>query len=121
MEGIGLSREVITPQGFRVHVFADRNPVEDHPKGYHMVAAFLDAHPTFLIVRKFSLARLRILAHSQVQIASLEQKLLDMDEMDSRDYPRALQSWKHDAERKEKSREAFLKEFNCRLKEYGRA
>lgn len=61
--------------------------VNDHPKGYPSIAAFLDSDDGFSIYRRFGYLQSRILLHRQGELSVLEEelqaielKILDEDE-----------------------------------------
>ena len=62
-----------------------------------------------------------MLLHRQVELVTLEQRLLDMDHEDSQTNPLALMSTKVDEGRRlEVPRKALLQDIDQKLKEYGK-
>lgn len=53
--------------------------VENYPNGYPRFAALMASHDQFLIVRRFSRLRMRLLLLTQDKIAQLERKLDQID------------------------------------------
>ena len=73
------------------------------------------------MARKYSLLRSRLLLHRQVELATLEQKILDMDDQDSEAFPKALQSRKIDEGRSLRvSRHELMQQVDEKLKNYGK-
>ena len=57
--------------------------VENYPKGYPQLAAFLNSDEDFAILRRFGTVNCRVLLHLQAEIADLEKKLIDLDNSDA--------------------------------------
>lgn len=72
------------------------------------------------MARKYGLLRSRLLLDYQVEIAALEQKLLDMDHEDSDACPRALKSKQIDEMRStHTSRKDLMQEIDVKMEKYG--
>lgn len=72
------------------------------------------------MARKYGLLRSRLLLDYQVEIAALEQKLLDMDHEDSDACPRALKSKQIDETREtHMSRKDLMQEVDLKMEKYG--
>ncbi|KAF8851979.1 hypothetical protein BDZ45DRAFT_730490 [Acephala macrosclerotiorum] len=57
--------------------------VNDYPEGYPQLAALVSSDDTFAIFRKFGRTSSRVLLHLQSEIATLEEKLSDLDRTDA--------------------------------------
>jgi hypothetical protein len=93
--------------------------VEECPKGYPRLAAFLDSDENFMLYRRFGFLQSRILLHLQDELRELEDDLDLMDKRDQKRRPEMLKSRQDDDQdshrRKEKISE-IAKKFN----EYGK-
>lgn len=103
----------------------DLAKVDDYPKGYPRLAAFLQSDPNFEIYRRFRMLRHRIILHRQQELMKLEQKLNELDLNDAEKHPNRLQSleWDHEdavGEGKLRSeREEIIDAIDSKLKDYG--
>lgn len=103
------------------------NPVlvEDHPRGYPKLAAFMSSDENFLVCRKYSFLRSRVLLYRQDELSKLEDTLVALDEEDweTDDASRlALMSRKKDEARNEDpqySRKTLIQKIDDKLKQYG--
>ncbi len=81
----------------------------------------MDSDPKSLMARRFGLLRNEILLYRQVEIADLEQRLLDLDHEDSGTCPRALKSKIVDESQDKKiSRKSIIEEIDQKPKAYGK-
>lgn len=95
--------------------------IDDHPKGYPQLAAFVNSDENFLIARKYGFLRSRVLLYRQDELSVLEQELIDLDDDDKTNRPLALESRKHDEETDKDpvySRKVLMKRIDDKLKEY---
>lgn len=60
-----------------------RTLVEDARQGYPRFSALMSCHPTFLVARRFSEARMRLLLYKQDEISVLEDELRRVDESET--------------------------------------
>ena len=106
-----------------VKAFADRILVDDHPKGYPQLAAFINSDENFLIARKFGFLRSRVLLYRQDELSVLEESLIALDDDDKVNRPLALESRKYDEDTDKDpvySRKVLMKKIDNKLKEYGK-
>lgn len=89
--------------------------VEDFPDGYPRFSALMAAHDSFLVTRRFSQLRTRLLLLEQDRVAELEEKLNKIDRDETRKF--FLGSRRRDRNEERLSVIAELKEA---LKSYGR-
>ncbi|CEI67617.1 unnamed protein product [Fusarium venenatum] len=77
-----------TPNGSeptaRVPQFARRQDIDDFPRGYPSLSAFLSGDKEFTMFCSFSRLHARILLHKQDELAELEQRLDQLDQADSK-------------------------------------
>lgn len=103
------------------------NPVlvDDHPRGYPKLAAFMSSDENFLVCRKYSFLRSRVLLYRQDELSKLEDTLVALDQEDAEtdDASRlALMSRKTDEARNEDprySRKTLIQKIDDKLKQYG--
>lgn len=97
--------------------------VDDHPKGYPQLAAFIDSDSNFLMCRRFGFLHSRVLLYRQDELTDLENKLIDMDGLDKDELPLALTSRKIDDGRddieEQYTRKTLINTIDQKLKEYG--
>ncbi|KAI4157687.1 MAG: hypothetical protein LQ342_008092 [Letrouitia transgressa] len=62
--------------------------VDSHPKGYPRQAAFADSDECFMIYRRFGFVHARLLLRRQDELRELEDKLIDLDIRDSKNFNR---------------------------------
>ena len=96
--------------------------VDDHPRGYPQLAAFVNTDENFLIARKYGFLRSRVLLYRQDELAVLERDLIKLDADDAKHRPIALQSRKRDEETDDNpvySRKALIQKIDDKLKQYG--
>lgn len=110
----------------RMHSFSWPNPilVDDHPIGYPQLAAFTDSDENFLMCRRFGFLHSRVLHYRQDELSYLENKLIDMDDLDKNELPTALKSRKTDEQRDDIEEEQYTRKYlintiDQKLKEYG--
>lgn len=96
--------------------------VEDHPKGYPQLAAFMNSDENFMMCRKYGFLRGRVLLYRQDELRQLERDLLEADEEDANECPLALRSRKTDEDREqdEFSRKPLIERIDAKLKQYGK-
>ena len=97
--------------------------VDDHPKGYPQLAAFINSDDNFLIARKYGFLRSRVLLYRQDELSVLEKELIALDDDDKVNRALALTSRKHDEETDKDpvySRKVLMKKIDDKLKEYGK-
>lgn len=97
--------------------------VDDHPKGYPQLAAFIDSDENFLMCRRFGFLHSRVLLYRQDELSKLESNLIEMDQLDQEECPLALRSRKTDDARddieEQYSRKTLINQIDAKLKEYG--
>lgn len=102
--------------------------MEDSPKGFPIVASYLDSDDCFMIYRRFGFLHARLLLNKQDELRELEEELRDADERDKKGDARAqkcLQSRSKDNSRGlpegwERSRQELLVIIEKKVMEYGR-
>lgn len=97
--------------------------VDDHPKGYPQLAAFVNSDDNFLIARKYGFLRSRVLLYRQDELSELERDLIALDDDDKVNRALALTSRKNDEETDNDpiySRKVLMKKIDDKLKEYGK-
>lgn len=96
--------------------------VDDHPRGYPQLAAFVNSDDNFMIARKYGFLRSRVLLYRQDELSVLERDLIKLDAHDAKNRPLALQSRKRDEETDDDlvySRKALIQRIDDKLKQYG--
>ena len=96
--------------------------VDDHPKGYPQLAAFVNSDENFFIARKYGFLRSRVLLYRQDELSVLEKDLIALDADDEEKRALALQSRKHDEQTDKDpvySRKVLIQKIDDKLKEYG--
>ncbi|KAI4099616.1 MAG: hypothetical protein L6R37_005888 [Teloschistes peruensis] len=94
--------------------------VDDHPRGYPTLAAYMNSSDNFLMCRRFSFLQTRVLLYRQDELAEMEDTLLNMDDEDKDLEPLALQSRRLDGDRTEEpSRASLIEKIDSKLKQYG--
>lgn len=93
--------------------------VEDHPRGYPRLAAFIDSDVDGRIYRRFGYLRNYLLLHRQDEISVLEQEMNALDKKHENDDPYRLCSRRYDEEDPQKmQRKELMSRLNEMLKEY---
>ncbi|KAL8791924.1 MAG: hypothetical protein Q9195_005500 [Heterodermia aff. obscurata] len=95
--------------------------VDDHPKGYPQLAAFVNSDENFLIARKYGYLRSRVLLYRQDELSVLERDLIALDADDEENRPVALTSRKNDEQTDKDpvySRKVLIQKIDDKLKEY---
>ena len=98
--------------------------VDDHPRGYPQLAAFVNCDENFLIARKYGFLRSRVLLYRQDELSVLENALIKLDADDEEKRTFALHSRKRDEETDKDpvySRKALIQKIDDKLKEYGQS
>jgi hypothetical protein len=72
--------------------------VENHPRGYPRLAAFLDSDIDGRIYRRFGYLRNYLLLHRQDEISALEEEMNALDKQHERDDPYRLCSRRYEEE-----------------------
>ena len=96
--------------------------VDDHPKGYPQLAAFVNSDENFLIARKYGFLRSRVLLYRQDELSVLERDLIKVDADDEEKREFALHSRKRDEETDKDpvySRKILIQKIDDKLEEYG--
>lgn len=102
--------------------------VEDSPKGFPIVARYLDSDDCFMIYRRFGFLHARLLLNKQDELRELDEELRGMDQRDRIGDAKArkcLMSRTKDDNRPlpegwERSRKELLQEIEKKVMEYGR-
>jgi hypothetical protein len=93
--------------------------VEDHPRGYPRLAAFVDSDIDGRIYRRFGYIRNYLLLHHQDEISELEEEMNALDKEHERDDPYRLCSRRYGEEDPEKMRrKELMSRLSGMLKEY---
>lgn len=109
--GKGKAQSLSEPQGEE-----KASPlIEDYPSGYPRFAAFVGAHGSFQVCRRFSNLRARLLLLKQDELSVLE---MDLEELD-REEPNLLYLGSR-RDDKNKERQSILSKIDHTLAEYGR-
>ncbi|PTD03316.1 hypothetical protein HYE67_011359 [Fusarium culmorum] len=90
--------------------------IDDFPRGYPSLSAFMSADKDFTMFRSFSRLHTRVLLHKQDELTELEQRLDELDQADSKVAPYLLitnRDVSGDTERR-----ALLSEIEIKLNEY---
>lgn len=96
--------------------------VNDHPRGFPQLAAFVNADISFLIYREFSYLRNRLLLDREIELAQLERDLMTQDDEHARTCPMALstRNLEEVCDEASSQRSRLLMDMTYRkLKEYG--
>jgi hypothetical protein len=92
--------------------------VEECPKGYPQLAAFLDSDENFMLYRRFGFLQARLLLYKQDELSRLEQKLDRMDRRHAREDPSLLESRQND-DILNGDRKTLFVEIEKKFKDYG--
>ncbi|KAL8929051.1 MAG: hypothetical protein Q9208_001494 [Pyrenodesmia sp. 3 TL-2023] len=96
--------------------------IDDHPRGYPKLAAFMISSDNFSMCRRFAFLHSRVLLHRQDELAEMEKTLLAMDDEDAEldeESALALQSRRRDDQRPEQpSRKSLIDRIDSKLKDY---
>ncbi|KAI4276507.1 MAG: hypothetical protein LQ337_002436 [Flavoplaca oasis] len=93
--------------------------IDDHPKGYPKLAAFMNSSDNFLMSRRFSFLHSRVLLHRQDELAQLEKALIAMDDEDQELDQLSLESRRRDDQRPEEpSRKSLMTKIDNKLRDY---
>lgn len=101
---------------------ADYVVVEDYPRGYPRLTAYMNSNDFFKIYRKFDFLRGRLLLDQQIELAQLEEKLITIDKEDSKIYVTSTMSRKGTEGRSMQSARRFrslMDEIHQKLNIYG--
>jgi hypothetical protein len=97
--------------------------VEECPRGYPRLAAFLDSDPNFMLFRRFGFLHARVLLNKQDELRVLEKQLDQVDGEDERENHKLLECRVRDARHQpcggKKGRQALLQDIEKKLTEYG--
>lgn len=102
---------------------ANNHAVDDHPRGYPQLAAFVNSDDNFLIARKYGFLRSRVLLYRQDELSVLEKDLIALDDDDKEKRELALKSRKFDEQTDKDpvySRKVLIQKIDDKLKEYGK-
>jgi hypothetical protein len=92
--------------------------VEECPKGYPQLAAFLDSDENFMLYRRFGFLQARLLLYKQDELSRLEFRLDELDKKHADENPQLLESRRND-DILDKKRKALLTEVEEKFKGYG--
>ncbi|CAL8581470.1 hypothetical protein XPA_007160 [Xanthoria parietina] len=92
--------------------------IDDHPKGYPKLAAFMNSSDNFLMCRRFDFLHTRVLLHRQDELAEMEKALIAMDDEDEELDQLSLESRRRDDQRPEPSRKSLMTKIDGKLKDY---
>ena len=93
--------------------------LDSSPRGYPMLAAYVDSDTNFNIFRRFGYLRNRVMLHAQAELTQLERQLERLDKADQKSNEQALRSVQRDDSRNEPKRKKLLEEIETKLKAYG--
>ena len=94
--------------------------VEDHPRGFPQLAALLKEEENFCIYRGFDWLRHRLLLAKQIEIARLEEKLIDKDvELAALDYTKLMETKPSQTLDEQADHNRLLQTVKENLGEYG--
>ncbi|KAI4208625.1 MAG: hypothetical protein LQ348_000102 [Seirophora lacunosa] len=111
------------PRPWRKHDGREKHisSIDDHPRGYPKLAAFMNSSDNFLMCRRFAFLHSRVLLHRQDELAEMEKQLLAMDDEDAENDKLALQSRRRDDQRPDQpSRKSLMERIDNKLKDYGK-
>jgi hypothetical protein len=95
--------------------------VEECPKGYPSLAAFLDSDENFMLYWRFGYLQSRLILHKQDELRALEEKLDILDQRDTTDSDTQKYLQSRDLHDKSKRpRKALLDTIEIKSKEYGK-
>lgn len=99
--------------------------MEDSPKGFPIVASYLDSDDSFMMYRRFGFLHARLLLNKQDELRELEEELRELDDLDWEDEScrRYLQSREKDEGRDLEDGRVFrpelLEKIEKKILEYG--
>lgn len=94
--------------------------VEECPKGYPRLAAFLDSDENFMLYRRFGFLQARILLYKQDELRELEEKLDAMDESDAQTKKTAKRLMSRERDDSEcEDRKNLIRQITTAFNEYG--
>jgi hypothetical protein len=96
----------------------DVRPVEECPKGYPRLAAFLDIDENFMLYRRFGFLQARVLLYKQDELRAFETTLDKLDKGDEKNRPRMLLSREQD-DADDDFRKKLMLEIEHKFKDYG--
>jgi len=109
---------------WKILAISDYYTVDDHPRGYPQLAAFVNSDENFLIARKYGFLRSRVLLYRQDELSVLEKDLIALDDDDNEKRAIALTSRKFDEQTDKDpvySRKVLIQKIDNKLKEYGKS
>ncbi|OCK95286.1 uncharacterized protein K441DRAFT_658679 [Cenococcum geophilum 1.58] len=92
--------------------------IDSYAEGYPQFAAFVNSDDNFRVYRRFGTLRNRILLHRQQELAKLEERLNEIDGVDSREKKHRIQSIRKDQWDQESHRQVLIDEIDRRLEHY---
>jgi hypothetical protein len=107
------------------HHYVNTPAVQDCPKGYPLLAAFLDSDDNFMIYRRFGYLQARLLLEKQEELRRLEE---DLDILDSREQERwkdahardnPLKTLKNGKKGKASERRVLVRKIEKKFRGYG--
>jgi hypothetical protein len=104
----------------RDRLTADSVVVQDCPKGYPLLAAFLDSDDNFMIYRRFGYLQARLLLEKQEQLRRLEWELELLDEKDMKAKSRALISFADGEDGEGQERRQLMQKIEDKIRDYGK-
>src|SRR3984885_8934419 len=108
-----------------MHPSTNNTLVQDCPKGYPLLAAFLDSDDNFMIYRRFGYLQARLLLEKQEELRRLEE---DLDILDGREQERwkdahardnPLKSLKNGKKDKASERRVLIRKIEKKFRGYG--
>jgi hypothetical protein len=100
----------------------NKHAVEDCPRGYPLLAAFLDSDENFMIYRRFGFLHARLLLQKQDELRLMEDALTELDRKDaSGEDSHLLQCREDDEAREDCARKSLLNRIEETLLKYGKS
>ena len=93
--------------------------VEDYPRGYPRLAAFVNSDNDFAIFRRFGTLYTRNLLQLQIELTEGEQKLKDLDNAEAMNPETSWKLHSHLRSGYNDAKAALLDEMRSKLREYG--
>jgi hypothetical protein len=101
------------------HDSTDILAVQDCPKGYPLLAAFLDSDDNFMIYRRFGYLQARLLLEKQEQLRRLEWELEVLDENDKQASSRDLITFADNEDGNVQERQQLMQRIEEKFRDYG--
>ena len=93
--------------------------VKDCPKGYPLLAAFLDSDDNFMMYRRFGYLQARLLLEKQEQLRRLEEDLDLLDQKDQKAESRDLKTLRDGKKDNAGERRVLMRKIEKKFRDYG--